>query len=219
MSNRDNVRVEDDDGMKHTPGPVAPERLVEIADVAVAVPPESEMEDSPMRGSEASAFEKAALPSVESPLSPAKVIERLSRASKRGRLAGFRVIEPGKIAAVTAFGGVYDYDLLLRLRPRGTTGSSIDFEMRLLRKVPIIAVLLIVVSVFPGLQLTHSMLSIYFSWYTIDTWWWYLPLVALSLPFMWNQFKASRTEAHRDARVTIGKIETLLEKQGIGDRE
>jgi hypothetical protein len=129
------------------------------------------------------------------------------------------VIEPGRIAAVTAFGGVYDYDLLLHVRPRGTAGSSIDFEMRLLRKVPIIAVLLIVVSVFPGLQLTHSMLSIYFSWYTIDTWWWYLPLVALSLPFMWNQFKASRAEAHRDASVTIGKIETLLEMPGTGNRE
>lgn len=190
---------------------------MDIADVAVASPPEPVIDVAPIRGSESSSTGESALPSVASPLSPVQIIERLSRESKRGRLAGFRVIEPGNIAAVTAFGGVYDYDLLIHVSPCAT-GSRIAFEMHLLRKIPIIAVLLIVVSVFPGLQLTHSMLSIYFTWYTIDTWWWYLPLVALSLPFMWKQFKASRAEAHRDARVTIGKIEGLLTDQGTTTR-
>ncbi|MBL8745482.1 MAG: hypothetical protein JNK58_03905 [Phycisphaerae bacterium] len=140
-------------------------------------------------------------------LTPEQVIARLARESKRGRLAGFRLLPGG--AAVTAFGGIYDYDLIIHPRPNDT-GSRIEFEMRLLRKVPIIAVLLLVFTIVPGLQLTDSMLSIYFSWYTIETWWWYLPLVALSIPLMWKQFRASQAEARRDAGATIEKLREVL---------
>lgn len=146
---------------------------------------------------------------IETALPPAQVIDRLARESKRGRLAGFRSLGE-RSAAVTAFGGIYDYELIISPQSAGASGSRVEFELRLLRKMPAIAIALFVVSIFPGLQLTHSMLSIYFSWYTIQTWWWYLPLVLLSAPLMWKQFRGSQAEARRDAEATIEKLRPLL---------
>jgi hypothetical protein len=150
---------------------------------------------------------------LETSLSAAEVLERLAKRSRNGRLAGFRRLEGDAEGAgrfgVTAFGGVYDFELIGSIAAHHG-GSRIEFEMRLMRKTPIIAAALIVFTVFPGLPLTHSMLSIYFSWYRIETWWWYLPLVVLTLPLMWKQFTASRAEACRDAVETIEKIERVL---------
>lgn len=195
--------------MKHTATPEV--QTSEIEDSPIAVEPLPEQH----RTSDEHAM-GGPLRVVQSTLSPAQIIERLARESKRGRLAGFRALRPcadgTPAAAVTAFGGLYDYDLIIRPRARddGQAGSRVGFELRLLRKMPAVAILLFIFSIVPGLQLTHSMLSIYFSWYTIQTWWWYIPLVLLSAPLMWRQFKQSQAEARRDAGVTIGKIEGLL---------
>lgn len=208
--------------MKHTPGPVGPRQSDVGTGAALASDPEP-----PTRGAGGDPVSTplpapAADPercTIESPHPPAKVIDILGRESKRGRLAGFRIIESAKgngpgAYVVTAFGGIYDYDLIARVSPRGTedAGSRTSFEMRLQRKMPIAAVAIIVFTIFPGLQLTDSMLASYFSWYTIETWWWYLPLVGLMIPFMWRQFKAGRAEARRDAITTIEKIGTLVAK-------
>ncbi len=204
--------------MKHTTVPAVPGGEIGISPIALVATPEeyrTPHEQQPPAVAPASKL-PVPLPSLRSSLSVAQIIDRLARESKRGRLAGFRHLNQhdgsSPAAAVTAFGGVYDYDLIIRPLPLGPqqSGSRVEFELRLLRKMPAVAILLFIFSIVPGLQLTHSMLSIYFSWYTIQTWWWYLPLVLLSAPFMWKQFKASQAEARRDAAVTIGKIGTLL---------
>lgn len=147
---------------------------------------------------------------VKSGLAAKDVLDRLGRRSRAGKLAGYAALGRSEDGAerfrVTAFGGIYDYELIGRIG-ESDAGSRVTFEMRLLKKTPIIAAGLLVFMVFPGLQLTDSMLCSYFSWYRIETWWWYMPMVVLTVPVMWKQFTASRAEARRDAMETIGKIE------------
>ncbi|MDX2115662.1 MAG: hypothetical protein SFZ24_08595 [Planctomycetota bacterium] len=147
---------------------------------------------------------------IRSPLGGEALIDRLSKMSKRGKLAGFerRPAEGG--FRVLAFGGVYDYELVGRVSGEGS-GSVVRFEMRVLKKMPIAAVVILVLTVFPGLPLTDSMLSTYFDWYRIETWWWYLPLVALMIPMMWKQYRASASAARVDGAEVIGKMAREVE--------
>lgn len=193
--------------MNHAPKPV---ESVGILDAAPPPPRESGPTAEPPTDESGGS---GSLPSVRTPLTPARVIDLLARESKRGRLAGFKALGPGS-ASVTAFGGVYDHDLLIHARAASTpTGSTtVSCELHLQRKMPIIAVALFVFTIMPGLPITDSMLKIYFSWYTIETWWWYMPLVLLSAPLMWKQFRSGQREAQRDALATIEKIRGLMEK-------
>lgn len=157
------------------------------------------------------------LPRLRTALRSAEVFERLSKESKRGKLPGYVALMPPKengagAARVLAFGGVYDYEMLIDVSPeREAAGSRVGFRLNLLKKMPWIAIGLIVFTIFPGLPLTDSMLSAYFEWYRIETWWWYLPLTLLMLPMMWKQFRRSQTEARKDACETIEKIARLIE--------
>lgn len=166
-------------------------------------------------------------PPLHTPLTPNEVVERVGKRSKAGKLAGYTLITPasadGATVRVLAFGGIYDHELICAVTPGpgGTGGSggpggpgggsTIAFDLRVLRKMPIIAAVMIIVTIFPGLPLTHSMLSLYFDWYTIQTWWWYMPLVVLMLPMMWKQYKMARREALQHAQETIGKLRAELD--------
>lgn len=193
--------------MKQSPGPAAPKNPGEEVSVAVA-----SVENGPRIVVPTDPPDTDGLGAIDAPVPPAEVLARLSRESKRGRLAGFRLLGPG-VASMTAFGGIYDHELILRASDRGE-GARLEFELRLMRKMPTIAVAIIVLMVFPGLQLTDSMLCSYFSWYTIETWWWYMPLTILTLPFMWKQFTASRAAARQDAAATVAKIRRLVHNGG-----
>lgn len=75
------------------------------------------------------------------------------------------------------------------------------------RRMPWIYALLLIATVWPGVWVTDSMLKTYFSWYTIPTWWWYLPLSVIPLPWMWRSFMhKSRAAADASAREVITDI-------------
>ena len=159
---------------------------------------------------------ESAFESIVTPLSPHEVIQRLSKKAKMGRLAGFAQISPSdQTGGTTGFkllvsGGIYDYSLVTRLTPNPAGGSKLTFSLELLKKMPWIAAGLIVVSIFPGLQVTHSMLVTYFSWYRIETWWWYLPMVLLMIPVMYKQFAAGRTAAKAEASELVAMLKREL---------
>lgn len=157
---------------------------------------------------------------IDAPITPVGAIERMSELAKRGRLAGFRVVEPprddrGATVRMLVFGGVYDHELIVGLAPAGP-GSRLSFRLRLLPRTPAIAAVIIALTIFPGLPLTDSMLNTYFSWYRIETWWWYLPLVLLMLPMMWRQYRAARAEAVREASATVERLARLLGASAAG---
>jgi hypothetical protein len=151
----------------------------------------------------------AELPSLESPLSPETIVDRLDTLAKRGKLAGFQRGTPPTLFEAAAFGTPFDY----RLIARGTSvggGTLLSFVLKLPPKVPIVYAVIVVLSIWPGVWLTDSMLRTYFSWYTLSMWGtcaWYVPLTILPLPWMYKKhFVGSRVAATADAAELIRKI-------------
>lgn len=161
---------------------------------------------------------------LRSPLSSAEVVERLSRQSKKGKLPGFGLVrKPASagdegVVRLLVFGGIYDHEMLVRVVPAASgAGSELSMRVRLLQKMPAAAIAILVLTVFPGMYLTDSMLSTYFDWYTIETWWWYMPLVLLMLPVMWKQYTQARAEAQREAAELREKLGQLVEAGPLAD--
>ncbi len=136
-------------------------------------------------------------PGVRSRLSAGEILSRLDMAARRGKLPGYMARgESGFV--VTAFGEPFDHDLIgaIDAAPAGEGGGSVvRFELRMRPKLPAFFVLVIALSVWPGVWLTHSMLVTYFSWYKIQTWWWYIPLTVVPLFWMVPRMLAKSREA------------------------
>lgn len=159
-------------------------------------------------------------PVLRSPLPTREVVERLSRQSKKGKLPGFKLLrkptsdtDEGGVRLLV-FGGIYDHEMLVRVVPAGA-GAELLMRVRLLLKMPMAAIAILVLTVFPGMYLTDSMLSTYFEWYTIETWWWYMPLVLLMLPMMWKQYTQARAEAKREAAELCEKLAQLVDAVSV----
>ena len=174
------------------------------------------------------ATENELLPVVETPLDAEGVLAALERLAKRGKLAGFRRID-GRTFAASAFGTPYDRELIGTCEPataRGTPhpgplpggereGYVIRWRLVWKRKMPAIFAVVLIVSVWPGLPLTDSLLSTYWGWYEgvtgpdrrFRTWMWYLPLTVPTAPLVWLAgFKKSRAGTVQHAAETVEKV-------------
>lgn len=153
------------------------------------------------------------LPSLLSPLTPDVAIARLASASKMGRLPGFSRASDGKGFRVSVLAGIFDHDLRATMAP-DAGATRISFELLLRWRLPIIMTVVIVLSVWPGLPITDSMLRLYFPAYHqwgIQTWWWYMPLLVISIPPLWMQFRRSQREASTEARSQIEQLARMLD--------
>jgi hypothetical protein len=148
-----------------------------------------------------------ALPTITSPLPPAEAIARLDRLSKRGKLPGFEKI-PGGGGGFTCdiFGAPFDRELVAQVVTTSSGGCEINAQSRLRLKLPLIYAAVLIVTVWPGVWLTDSMLKIYFSWYTIETWWWYMPMCLLMIPAVRKQWKTSQAVAAEETAELLKKI-------------
>lgn len=155
-------------------------------------------------------------PVIDAAVAPSEVLARLLALAKRGKLAGYAALPrhprglDGAAFRVSAFGQPYDREVIALVAATPGGGSRLSFESRLLRKLPATVIVMTVLTIQPGLWLTDSMLKLYFSWYRIETWWWYLPLVLLSLPVLWKQFKRSEAAAREDALKVVEDIRAAL---------
>lgn len=152
------------------------------------------------------------LPSIPTALTADEVKQRLSKLSKQGKLAGFELNEPGALCSVAAHGTPFDSKLIITHKD-----DALSCVCSMLPMMPRIFVLLLVVTVWPGLPLTDGFL-VSFDWYTglmswigIDTWHWYLPLTILPIPFAFRaSMMKSKTSAHQSALEVIEKIKSVL---------
>ncbi len=146
----------------------------------------------------------AALPIITTSLSADEVLQALSKASRRGRLPGFEKRGEGSFV-VAAFGDPFDRELVGAIEAGTGSGVRVRFRSRLLWKLPVIFIVLVVVSVWPGLPLTDALIPASWGWW--PTWWWYLPLVIVPLPFMLpRMWKKSERAAVANAQEAIRKI-------------
>jgi len=124
-----------------------------------------------------------ALPDVRTSLDPTAILSRLDALARRGKLAGFTPGHGDALFEAACFGEPFDRVLLARAA-REDGGTVLRFSTRLRRRVPAIFVAVTILTIWPGVWLTDSMLTTYFSWYTIPTWWWYIPLTVVPLFWM-----------------------------------
>ncbi len=155
------------------------------------------------------------LPEIRTELAEAQVLERLETAARRGRLPGFLRM-PGSTAGgfvADAFGTPYDGELRGEVSRSGSQ-TVVRFSTRLKPKMPAIFLAILIVTVWPGVVLTESMLASLlpgWGWLWRTTWYWYLPLTVPFVPWlMWSTLKRSRAAVHASALEQVGKIATEL---------
>lgn len=143
-------------------------------------------------------------------LSADQVIAALRKRSQQGKLPGFRH-RGGHTFSVSAFGSLYDKELVGAVAPRGgeSRGSVLTFEARSPRRLPAVVAIVVLATFWPGVWLTHSLIGTYFHRYP-DAMWvtavWYLPLCVLAIPPLWKQYRRSLAAADESARETVGAI-------------
>lgn len=167
----------------------------------------------PNSGADIAPNSAAPLPEAISPLAASDALTRLASASKMGRLPGFSRSPGGEGFRVAVLAGIFDHDLRATMTPE-SGATRIAFELLLRPRLPIIMIAIIVLSVWPGLPLTDTMLRMYFPAYHqwgIETWWWYMPLLVISIPPLWMQFRRSQREARAEARTQIDQLAKLLD--------
>lgn len=147
------------------------------------------------------------LPAIETNLSPDGVVAKLRAASKRGRLPGFETdgLSGHSLFRVAAFGQPFDRDLIALAEPRQSERTHLTFTTRLRPKMPLLAAAVLVSTVWPGVWFTDQLIPGEWGW--IPTWWWYLPLTALPLPWIWRGvMRKSEAAAHDSAHRAVRDI-------------
>ena len=157
--------------------------------------------DNADRAAEAPGWD--ALPAVRCGLTPDEVIHKLDRAARRGTLPGFEPSGDGGFR-VAVFGNPFDRELAATVTA-AEGGSLIRCEPTLNRKAPLVLLVSVLVSIWPGVALVDTMIPASWGWW--PTWTWYLPLVivptVLMLPGMW---KKSEAAARAHALEQLGAI-------------
>ena len=149
-------------------------------------------------------------PSIHAPLTRAEAMRRLDRSSKQGNLPGFEQRGDERFRALV-YGDPFDRELIGVIRDE-REGCMIDLELRLLKKTPSLAVALVVISIWPGVWLTDSLLRTYFDWYRFATWMWYLPVSVLPLPWAVRAIvRRSEAAAAESARELIERIRAAID--------
>jgi hypothetical protein len=194
--------------MKHASGPV--EHVLAVAEPEGAGGGSAPAEAATVGAGVGSGDADPVARVVVTGLAPRAVMERLSKRAKMGKLAGFAAEPGGMSFTILVSGGIYDHVLRGRVAAEGT-GSRLTFELEILKKMPIAAVAVVVLTFFPGLYLTDSMLTTYFEWYRIETWWWYVPLGLLMIPVLWKQYRVGSAVARVDAGELIGVVAREVE--------
>lgn len=150
------------------------------------------------------------LPAIRTPLSPSQVLEKLSVASRRGRLAGFDRDTTTHSFTALLFSEPFDHTLTAKVDPDPAGGSIIRSTAVMLRRMPVIFAIVLVLTVWPGVWFTDQMIPGQWGW--IPTWWWYLPITVIPLPWVWIKLmKKSKTGAGISAHEVLTKVAAEVE--------
>ena len=156
------------------------------------------------------------LPVLRTDLNDAAIRDRLMKLAKQGEFPGYDPKPDDGVFLADAQGTPFDYDLIGRTST-GAAGRVLTMEMRLRRKLPVVFLIVLVFTIWPGLPVTDSLLVTYFRWYErlvdgwFSTWMWYLPLTVLPAPWMWKGWMdKSRSSATEHAHLQAERIRGAL---------
>lgn len=151
---------------------------------------------------------------TDTPRSPEDILSTLDLAARRGKLPGFHAIgaaSSGPIFLMREFGTPFESALMASASPLAT-GTRLTWTLRLQRKLPLLFLVVLVLTVWPGVWVTDSMLKTYFAGYDFATWKWYLPLTVPCVPWvMWTATRKSRLTAREEAVRLVAKVREVLD--------
>jgi hypothetical protein len=152
------------------------------------------------------------------PLSNDAVVQKLEEAAKRGRLAGFERGTGDVLFTTSAFSAPFDGELEAHAVNNGE-GIQLRFSTRMKRKLLWVFVVVLILSIWPGLPITESLLASMFPfwpWLWKSTIWWYLPLSIIGSPWaVWSAVKKSQAGITVSAVEMVGKIQKELGAQQV----
>jgi hypothetical protein len=153
-----------------------------------------------------------------------RVLDSMRALSKAGKLPGYTEAHAAKPAAgespasaqreafrVACFAAPFDRELLATVVSATESETVLAFRPRMLLKVPLIMLVVCVLSVWPGVWLTDSMIRTYFPSYDWNTNLWYIPLTVLSV--VWyglSAWRKAKAEARTSADEAIQAIREAL---------
>lgn len=141
------------------------------------------------------------------------MIARLDQAARRGKVPGFAPGSADVLFECEAFGQPFDGVVQARAQRAGEQ-TTLRFSTRMNRKMPWIFVIVSILTIWPGVWVTESMLATMFpsaKWLWGTTYWWYLILSVPTTPwYLWSAFKKSRASMQADALERVAEIESLL---------
>ncbi|MFT3685963.1 MAG: hypothetical protein QM783_13755 [Phycisphaerales bacterium] len=149
-----------------------------------------------------------------------EVLTRLDEAARRGRLAGFKHGSNGVLFTTCSFSHPFDGELEARVGNGSASSTDLRFTPRLKQKLIWVYVIVLLVSIWPGMPLTKSLLATLvpsweWLWGTLP--YWYLPLSIIGAPWgLYSAIKKSRAELAISSVEMVGKIEKELGAQRVG---
>lgn len=137
----------------------------------------------------------------------------LDSLAKKGKLPGFESLSAESFK-VDAFGNPFDADIVATVR--STEPLIIDFELKIRRTMPLVFILVTLLTIWPGVLITDSLIPGEWGWW--PTMYWYLPLTILPLPFVTRTIvRSTRTTTRTHAQKQIKSICEATGCQATGD--
>ncbi len=177
------------------------------------------MQDAPSQSATAQPDAKHPSPQVPLPTIVTRhtardVLAIATRLSKAGKLPGFAPETHGGLFIADAHAWPLDRVLIVHAREDRSGDATLTFDLKPRMRVALFLLLVCLVAVWPGVWITHSMLGVYFDWYSWSIWMtclWYVPLTAGPLPWVaFSMLRKSKKEANESARAIIEVLREAL---------
>lgn len=139
------------------------------------------------------------------------MLDQLEREARKGKLPGFERLSGPLSFEVEAFGVPFT-GVMQASAAREGDRTVLRFATKMSPKMPLVWVVILVVTIWPGLPLTENLIEAIgpTGWwqYTI---WWYLPLSVVSLPLaIWSGLKRSKAMMHASAHTARSDVARAL---------
>lgn len=144
----------------------------------------------------------------------AEVVRRLEAAARKGKLPGFEPGSGNELFRVSDFGRPFESRLVAKVLESDASGSTLGFSVQMKPVMPAVFALILAITIWPGVWLTHSMLRAYFSGYDYQTWMWYLPLTVPFVPLaLFSAWRKSTSTAADEAPKIVDRVSAQLNGQ------
>ncbi len=153
------------------------------------------------------------LPDAIVPVPGERLIATLDAVARKGRLAGFALGGNGGgegAFSATAIGSPFEGIVIAAVVPGSTPGETrLRFEPQVRPTMFWIAAAIMVLTVWPGVVLTESLIASTFSTSSAwqYTWYWYIPMTAPFVPWaLWSAWRRSVKSVEESARKVIVQL-------------